>query len=41
MPSALVRRIAADSATLNAAGYTPDRAATLTAGLIAQRSAAD
>ncbi|MBF6222803.1 hypothetical protein IU479_32475 [Nocardia abscessus] len=36
----LRRRIAADSATLNAAGYTPDRATTLTAGLIAQRRAA-
>ncbi|MGW0252168.1 hypothetical protein ACWDYH_36640 [Nocardia goodfellowii] len=36
----LRRRIAADSATLNAAGYTPDRASALTAGLIAQRRAA-
>ncbi|MBF6335554.1 hypothetical protein IU450_06605 [Nocardia abscessus] len=36
----LRRRIAADSATLNAAGYTPDHATTLTAGLIAQRRAA-
>ncbi|WP_040837864.1 hypothetical protein [Nocardia brevicatena] len=33
----LRRRIAADSATLNAAGYTPDRASALTASLIAQR----
>jgi hypothetical protein len=33
------RRIAADSATLNAAGYTPDRATALTAALIAQRRA--
>ena len=36
----LRRRIAADSATLNAAGYTPDRATALTAGLIAQRRSA-
>ncbi|WP_043736155.1 hypothetical protein [Nocardia asiatica] len=36
----LRRRIAADSAALNNAGYTPDRATTLTAGLIAQRRAA-
>ncbi|MFR9751766.1 hypothetical protein ACL02S_12110 [Nocardia sp. 004] len=33
----LRRRIAADSATLNAAGYTPDRATVVTADLIAQR----
>jgi hypothetical protein len=36
----LRRRIAADSATLNAAGYTPDRATALTAGLIARRRSA-
>ncbi|MFD0000580.1 hypothetical protein [Nocardia sp. NPDC127526] len=36
----LRRRLAADSATLNAAGYGPDRATALTAGLIAQRRAA-
>ncbi len=33
----LRRRIAADSATLNAAGYTPDRATSVTAALIAQQ----
>jgi hypothetical protein len=37
----LRRRIAADSATLNAAGYTPDRATALTAGLIARRRSAN
>lgn len=36
----LRRRIAADSAALNAAGYTPDRATALTAGLIARRRSA-
>jgi hypothetical protein len=36
----LRRRIAADSATLNAAGYTPDRATALTAGLFARRRSA-
>lgn len=36
----LRRRIAVDSATLDAAGYTPDRATTLTAALISQRRAA-
>lgn len=35
----LRRRIAADSATLNAAGYTPDRATAVTAALIARRRA--
>ncbi|GGL06298.1 hypothetical protein [Nocardia jinanensis] len=33
----LRRRIATDSATLNAAGYTPDRASAMTASLIMQR----
>ncbi|WP_280491790.1 hypothetical protein [Nocardia asiatica] len=37
----LRRRIAADSATLNAAGHTPDRASAVTAALIAQRRAAN
>ncbi|UGT69148.1 hypothetical protein LTT66_02745 [Nocardia gipuzkoensis] len=36
----LRRRLAADSATLNAAGYTPDRATAVTTGLIAQRRTA-
>lgn len=36
----LRRRIAVDSATLNAAGHTPDRATTLTEALITQRRAA-
>lgn len=35
----LQRRIAADSATLNAAGYTPERATAVTAALIARRRA--
>jgi hypothetical protein len=34
-----LRRIAADSATLNAAGYTPDRTTAVTAALIARRRA--
>lgn len=33
------RRLAADSATLNAAGYTPDRASALTAALITRSRA--
>ncbi|MFI1241439.1 hypothetical protein [Nocardia salmonicida] len=33
------RRLAADSATLNAAGYTPDRASALTASLISRTRA--
>ncbi|WP_433662088.1 hypothetical protein ACQPW1_08020 [Nocardia sp. CA-128927] len=37
----LRQRIAADSATLNAAGHTPDRATAVTAALIAQRRSAD
>jgi hypothetical protein len=37
----LRRRITADSATLNAAGRTPDRATAVTAALIAQRRAAE
>lgn len=37
----LRRRLAADSATLNAAGYGPDRATAVTAALLAQRRSAD
>ncbi len=33
------RRLAADTATLNAAGYTPDRASALTASLISRARA--
>jgi hypothetical protein len=36
----LRRRIASDSATLNAAGYTPDRATVLTTALIRRQRAA-
>ncbi|MFG1793556.1 hypothetical protein [Nocardia sp. NPDC049149] len=36
----LRQRLAADSATLNAAGYTPERATSVTASLLTERRSA-